>query len=151
VSETTGFGLSLRAAHPTRDTEELSRALGLKPGRSWRAGDPRQTPAGQVLGGTHKESYCYYDLATETGDEIQAAIRRANARLSPHMGVLRDWTRSGGRLTYYLSVWVRERAGDELPHDVILQMSELGVGLTLEYVPIHARRRSRGRPGISHR
>ena len=51
------FMMSLRIRHPKIDPVEITRVLGIEAQHTWRAGDARRNPAGDEMGGTHRETY----------------------------------------------------------------------------------------------
>src|ERR1041384_2896865 len=59
------FTMSLRIRHPRVDPMEVTRALGIAPQHTWRAGDPRRDPTGAVLDGSYRASYWMGRLMAE--------------------------------------------------------------------------------------
>ena len=55
------YSVTLRIWHPSIDPEEITRALGIEPKRAFKVGTRRETPKGNLLDGTHRESYWYAD------------------------------------------------------------------------------------------
>ncbi len=51
------YAMSLRVRHPSLDPALLTETLRLEPLHSWRAGEPRRSVSGAVLGGEHRDSY----------------------------------------------------------------------------------------------
>ncbi|MGH8323501.1 MAG: DUF4279 domain-containing protein [Steroidobacteraceae bacterium] len=51
------YSMSLRVRHPNVDPALLTQTLRLEPLHSWRAGEPRRSVTGAILGGEHRESY----------------------------------------------------------------------------------------------
>jgi hypothetical protein len=51
------YAMSLRVRHPNLDPALLTETLHLEPLHSWRAGEPRRSVSGEVLGGEHRDSY----------------------------------------------------------------------------------------------
>jgi len=51
------FIISLRILHPTIDPSTITQTLGIEPQHSWKAGDPRRSPAGGELEGVFRQSY----------------------------------------------------------------------------------------------
>ena len=50
------FRSSLRIWHPMADPGGITEATGLEPRRAWKAGEPRQTPAGEPLQRTYSRT-----------------------------------------------------------------------------------------------
>ena len=51
------YAVSLRVRHPTLDPARLTETLHIEPLHSWRAGEPRRSATGAILGGEHRETY----------------------------------------------------------------------------------------------
>ena len=83
------FAVSLRLRHPSIDPQEITDALGLVPSRSWRAGDHRTTPAGELLGGINDHTYWVARLPVSDGadaevDPLAATIEHGLSVLEQH-------------------------------------------------------------------
>ena len=65
--EGVSWTISLRVRHPSADPATLDEVLGLKPFRSWHAGDDRRSPRGVTLEGRYTDSYATYELAEGHG------------------------------------------------------------------------------------
>ena len=59
------FCVSLSITHPTIDPSDISKALGLKPTRTKKIGEPIVSIKGKILGGLNKESFWGLDLHPE--------------------------------------------------------------------------------------
>ena len=57
-----GYRISLRLRHPSMVPQAMTDALGLRPKHAWRAGEPRSTLEGRLLGGVRSESYWAVEL-----------------------------------------------------------------------------------------
>jgi len=51
------YAVSLRVRHPNLDPALLTKTLHLEPQHTWKAGEPRRSVTGAVLGGEHRDSY----------------------------------------------------------------------------------------------
>jgi Domain of unknown function (DUF4279) len=61
------FRISLRVRHPSIAPEKITEALGIEPKRSWKAGEPRQTPKGTALTGSNRDTYWTAECAADAG------------------------------------------------------------------------------------
>jgi hypothetical protein len=68
------FTISLCIRHPTIDPSRITRSLGIEPQHSWKAGEPRRSPAGDELEGLYHQSYWTGRLM----DEPQLSSERAS-------------------------------------------------------------------------
>lgn len=128
-----GFAISLQVRHPRLSTDNVSKALGLRPGRAWVAGEPRATPKGTPLTGVHRESYCYYRLAKGIGPgALETRLGAVTKKLAKHSALLRSWRRSGGTLLYYVIIHGEAAMGFSLSPDLLSDIGRLGVELGVE-------------------
>jgi hypothetical protein len=138
---TFGFSVALQVRYPRLSTEKVSKELGLRPGRVVMAGEPRATAGGTPLAGIHRESYCSCHLAKGTGSAaLEARLRNVTEKLGRHAVLLRSWRRSGGRLSYYLTVHGEAAMGFSLGPELLADIGRLGVELGVE--ALRARQRS---------
>lgn len=127
------FSISLQVSHPRLATDEWRKALRLRPGRSWIAGEPRATPTGRPLSGVYKESYCYFDLKDGVGaDEFDRALRSTTRRIARHANLARRWRRDGGTLVYYATISGKDEMGFELDPSLLVEIGRLGIVLGIE-------------------
>ncbi len=59
------YAVSLRVRHPTLDLSVLTDKLRLEPAHTWKAGEPRRSQTGALLGGNHRDSYWSAALPAE--------------------------------------------------------------------------------------
>ena len=138
-----GFIISLQVRHPHLSTEGMSRALRLRPWRSWVAGEPRSAPNGRELRGNWKDSYCTYAVGEGTGEVAMVQrLHAVNQRLLRRKALLRKWQRSGGSLSYYVTVHGRNAMGMVFGPELMSEMARLGIEFGLE--ALSARQRPRG-------
>lgn len=129
--------LSLRLSHPSMDPRAMTDALGLRPSRTWRAGEARSTPKGEPLDGTNRDSY--WVARIEGGNwpptSLAAAIGGALDRLSDHRAFLRRVRSEGGSVEVFIGWFFDGLGGDVLPHDLLARAGDLGLDLSFDVYP----------------
>lgn len=135
------FHISLRVSHPSLATDEWPKALRLRAGRSWVAGEPRATPTGRQLSGVYRQSYCYFDLKDGVGaDEFGRALRSATQRIARHANLARRWRRHRGTLEYYVTISGKDDMGLEIDPILLVEIGRLGIVLGIEAFATRQRR-----------
>jgi hypothetical protein len=129
------FEITLLIRHPDLDPDLVTSALGLQPHRSWKAGEPRVTPKGRPLPGSHTAS-CWNHVFRFTGkagfsDEIGLILDR----LMAHKSLLHKINRTGGKTELYVKLPGDQNLGDELSWKTLRRFSDLRVNLSLETFP----------------
>jgi uncharacterized protein DUF4279 len=111
-------------------------ALGLRPAVLWKAGDPRRTPKGNVIGGRRTGSYCSIEVGTSRRELLVDQIRAALALLKPHRRMLRKLSSTGGRISLFVGWFCDGHTGESLDWQILNEMTELRIALDLNiYVP----------------
>jgi hypothetical protein len=100
-SDSQSFQLSLRIRHPSMDPAEISRALGIEPEHSFRAGAPRTSGSEIARAFGHKETYWLGVL------KPTAEVKRTSFFGDPQWQTLyKQFARLRGSLTWALSLTV---------------------------------------------
>jgi len=97
--------LSLQFRHPERDLTAICDELGLAPKFTWKAGDQRRTPRGNLLEGIRPSSYCSIDLGPTRRVSLARQIETTLGLLQPHRRMLRRFSSSGGGISLFISVY----------------------------------------------
>ncbi len=83
----------------------------------------------------------FYRLAKGIGpDALEARLGAITRKLAKHSAVLRSWRRSGGTLSYYLTVHGEAAMGFSLSPELLSDIGRLGIELGVE--ALRARQRS---------
>jgi hypothetical protein len=83
------IGVGLFIVHPTMTPLEISEALGLESAFSHRAGDPRKTPKGILIGGHYPDTRWRHSIRHELGDQhFVDKMTMLIERLVPHKAFL---------------------------------------------------------------
>jgi len=127
--------LSIRFRHPSKDLSFLSEELGLNCNRCWKAGSPRQTPKGDPLPGTYKDSYWYSRIEISRSDNLGIQTLRAIEILERSKATAIDIKSTGGAIEIYLQLPGAENNGGEIKSENLKRLSDLGVDLLIEVFP----------------
>jgi hypothetical protein len=134
------FTMSLRIRHPRVDPAQVTRALGIEPQHTWRAGDPRRDPAGAALDGCYRESYWMGRLMAEpqlASDQIGVAsvVMQVLGQLRRSFDFLETLKAEGGEAELLVSIFARENFRlDFLPESLSL-LGRIGLTLAMEVNP----------------
>lgn len=129
-------GLSLRLRHPdARDLDALLRRWSLDPTRSWRAGEARATPKGNLLGGIHRESYAATRLPLSDSSTLADALAAIMSTLAPLKPELAAFTDDGGKIELFVSWFFEANGGDTLDWRLLAALAECQIDLALDIYP----------------
>jgi hypothetical protein len=87
------------------------------------------------MNGTYSQSYCSFDLDAPQQEPLAALLRRAVEYLGKKRGLLRELTETGGRLVFWVGLYVTKATGDEVDASVLAECGNLGVGIALLVSP----------------
>lgn len=131
------FTISLRIRHPTVDPDRITKALGIEPQHTWKAGDPRRDPGGEELEGDYRESYWMGRLmdAPQLSSgrlSVESVLQRTLDQLRRSHEFLDDLNTDGGVAELQVSLYARENFRLELPADSLALLSRLRVSVVLD-------------------
>lgn len=129
------YALSFRVRHPTLKAIEIQDSLSLIPEVSHSVGERRRTPTGAALDGLYKETYCTFKKSKGPDSQLDSELERCNAALSKHKSFLSKIKDSGGRLEYFVGLFLDGNSGFSVTSDEMRQMQELGIDLSLDIYP----------------
>ena len=131
------YCVSLRVTHPDIDPNKITKALGIKPFRSWRAGEPRVSPKGTPLEGVSKESF----WAAHTHKEkrllseniyLEDYISQFNKRLQPYASFFEELVNSGGYIEYFVGWFSENNVGATFEPSLMKETSALNIAIGLD-------------------
>ncbi|MEJ0037714.1 MAG: DUF4279 domain-containing protein [Gammaproteobacteria bacterium] len=134
------FTMSLRVRHPQVEPAEVTRALGMEPQHSWRAGEQRRDAGGGALGGTYQESLwmcalmAHPELATDSVG-VESELLHAINTLRRSLDFLQSLRASGGVTELHISIFARQEFRLELPADSLVVLGQMGITMALEVNP----------------
>lgn len=148
------FRLALRVRHPSMDPAELSRAFGIEPEYSFRAGSVRPSRSGMTTASVRSESYWLGELPTteqplgpsflgapRIGERQLEAIRNnltwtlsliCIRVLKNHAELLRRIRSGGGEITLLVTLFGSEVGSFSLLPEASRVFGDLGVALEFE-------------------
>lgn len=134
------FTLSLSIRHPAAVPTDISRTLGIEPQHSWKAGDERRTPAGEVLEGTYRETFWMGRLTPEPQSasdrvSIESALLRTLAQLRKSFDFFADLSRGGGNAELQISILSRDDFRLEFMPESLALLGRLGLTISLSITP----------------
>lgn len=137
------FTMSLGVRHPDIDPAQITRALGLQPGHLWRKGDERLDHAGAVMGGNHRASYWFCEIAPRPkfpGERIglESELSRVLQMLRKAIVFMQDLHYGGGVTELFITIFSRGDFRVELLPEEAALLGRLGVGMTMEIKPYDA-------------
>ena len=137
------YRVSLRLTHPQADLRELGALVEEQAGHSggWRAGDPRVTPKGTVLGGVRNESYWTTRLTRDheprnsQDEDLETFLERQLDRLAPQAESLARFNQDGGRAMLFIGLFCTANSGLILSPALMAKAAALGIELGLDIYP----------------
>jgi hypothetical protein len=134
------FTVSLRVRHPTIDPSTITRALGVEPQHTWKAGDPRRDPAGGSLEGAYRESYWMGRLMDEpqlssTRLSVESVLLQTLAHLRRSQDFLEQLHTEGGVAELHVTLYARKDFRLELSAQSLALLGRLGLAVALDVHP----------------
>ena len=133
------FSISLRVSHPKMDLAILTTELRRKPSNSWRAGEPRRTPAGKPLDGVRRDNYWTARLvqkryASSRRSSLEAALATVVGRMHAHRALFRRIQRSGGVTELFIGLFGEGgfNYGSDWSAELVSDMAKLGLSVSLD-------------------
>jgi len=110
--------------------------VGLAPDVAHQVGDRKRNRAGLELGGVYAETYLVYRMPARSQHQIGELIEEGVAWVECKSERMRTFRATGGTVELYLTVEVAEHCGVELRSEVLSKVSDLGVRISLEMIPL---------------
>ena len=134
------YTIALRIWHPSIDPVDITAALRINPKHTNKAGLPRQTLKGTLLGGVYAESYWHadpFEYGEQQSGEVSAedALSELLDALTPHRDFLRELRNEGARVILQLTSHGNRNYAIELSPGLLGKCSDLGVSLAHDVYP----------------
>jgi hypothetical protein len=134
------FTMSLGVRHPDIDPAQITRELGLQPGHVWRKGEERLDQAGAIMGGSHRASYWFCEIAPRpkfSGERIgiESELARVLHMLRRSIAFMQDLHYGGGATELFVTIYARGDFRIELLPEESALLGRLGVAMTIEIKP----------------
>ena len=115
------------------DPEKITEALRIKPKRSWKAGEPRQTPRGTPLAGFNRDTYWMAGIAAGRWPSlINGAIYDVLKKLVPHRAFFHHLRAEGGEVELFIGWFFENQSGDVLTHQCLALAGDLQIDLSFD-------------------
>lgn len=130
------FRISLRVRHPSMDPGQISEALNTEPKRAWKFGTPRQTPKGNSLPGTYRETAWSVEVAVgRWPSNVNDAIGDVLNKLARYRAFLHRIREEGGAAELFVGWFLENQSGEVLSHQWLALAGDLQVDLTFDIYP----------------
>lgn len=127
------FDVELFIVHPTLDPAEITAALGLQARIEHRVGEPRKTPKGTPLPGSYQDTRWRHSVRYDVKDQWFAGrLTNLVDQLTAHKAFLANLRSTGGRASVIVQFLGDGYFGDEVPHETLAKLVELGLDLGIE-------------------
>src|SRR4051812_5291495 len=125
------IALSLGVRHPDIDPAQITRELGMQPGHVWRKGQERLDEAGTAMGGTHRSSYWFCEIAprpTFSGERtaVESELSRVLHMLRKSIVFLQGLHYSGGATELCVTIFAHGDFRIELLPEEAALLGRLG-------------------------
>ncbi len=130
-------GIDLFIVHPTFTSAAVTSGLTLEPNVTHDVGRPRATPRGAVLGGVQQDTRWRYSIErTLDGQRFSGLLDEFLDLLKSRRAFLRTVTSTGGTATLIVQFIDAGYWADEISHDALLKLVDLGLNLAVESYPV---------------
>jgi hypothetical protein len=127
--------ISLRLWHPTLSAAAIISEFDLKIRFSNSVNEHRKTPTGIPLDGVYKETYCCFQWKEKRLGRLDRDMISGCEYLEKHLVFLQEFLRTGGRLEFYVGIFLQGDSGFEIDNALFRRMQALGLGLSVEMYP----------------
>jgi hypothetical protein len=132
------YSMSLRVRHPSLDPALLTKTLHLEPLHSWRAGEPRRSVSGAMLGGEHRESYWSAPLPGQAvgaaAFALESFLAQQLTQLNRHRELMSRLQDEGGQISLLIEISRVENAVLTLSTGVSRKLADLNIELEFQFV-----------------
>ena len=130
-------GVDLLIVHPTFTSAAITSGLQLEPDVTHEVGQPRATPQGALLRGVQQDTRWRYSIQrTLDGQWFSGPVDELLNLLASRRGFLQTVNSTGGTATLIVQFLDPGYWADELSHDTLLKLVDLGLNLAVEIYPI---------------
>ena len=140
MSQRYEYCLDLRIHHPSLDPGDISRALRMRAGISWRVGEPRVSLRGEPLPGVRRETYWAKTLTpgwvkVPRSTLAEARVTSVLKRLRGQAAFLRRLRRTGGTAAVWVSSYSTTNYSFIFEPALIKSVHDLGCELIVDVYP----------------
>lgn len=135
MSNIVGYRILLLIKHPNIDPNLITSELNVEPDRTWRAGDLRETPAGNRLPGVRTETMWTYTFAYGNDRRFFVRVDELVDWLNKHQDFLLSVESGRGSTEIYVQLPGDANLGDAVSWKTLKKMTDLRVDLSIEVFP----------------
>jgi hypothetical protein len=132
------YSVSLRVRHPTLDLSVLTEKLRLEPAHSWKAGEPRRSQSGGLLGGQHRDSYWSAPLPAQmTGPNsmpLELFFSQQVLQLSRHREFLCKLQSDGGEISLLIELQPVANTSLTFSSAMARKLADLSIEVEFQFV-----------------
>jgi len=126
------FSISLRVWHPSKSSNLIITTIGLEAEARHSVGAQRRNPAGKILGGTYRNTYCSFPLLDKFPGKFTESLPEILRRLHSHGKFLKMVSLEGGRSELFVGIFTDASTGFSLDLGLISTMAELSLELSVD-------------------
>jgi hypothetical protein len=134
------YCVSLRVTHPSIDPNEISLQLGISPFRKWRAGEQRTSTKGEILTGTHNDSF--WGGYTHTQKHLDSEVKPLEQHLQDIVEQLnskRDYlqsiVQSGGYIECFIGIFSESNCSLSISQSIMSELAKSKIALGFDIYP----------------
>lgn len=126
------YSITFRVIHPQCRHAEIAEGMGMHLKSGHTAGEPRQSTAGGAVNSLHGETVAAFGLYDREDGYFVDGLRGALELIESRRSYLHGLVESGGRLLFYVGVFVDEHVGFKLDNSLLESLSSLRIELDVE-------------------
>jgi hypothetical protein len=134
------YKISLHFKHPSIDPKKITDAIGIKPKRTSKVGEPRKTPIGTPLPGLNSQTHWYGNI---TGNKVLQSekkdlcesLAKITGQLNPAKDFFQDFVSSGGEISLFIGLFCPQNSGIIIPWELSARFASLRIRLDFDYYP----------------
>jgi len=126
------FNISFHVQHQSLAALNIISEFDLTPRFFHSVGEARKTPKGTPLEGIYAETYCSFLLEKKVAGHLDEYLEHWRDYLEKHAEFLNGLLTSGGKLEFYVSIFLDGDKGFEIKNSQLKRIYALGLGLTVE-------------------
>ncbi len=132
------YAVSLRVRHPTLDLTVLAEELRLEPAHSWKAGEPRRSQSGALLGGNHRDSYWSAPLPAQmmgpSSMPLELFFSQQLVQLGRHREFLNQLQSDGGEVSLLVELAPTANASLTFSSASARKLADLNIEVEFQFV-----------------
>jgi Domain of unknown function (DUF4279) len=132
------YSMSLRVRHPNLDPALLTETLHVEPLHCWRAGDPRRSATGTMLGGEHRDSYWSAPLPGQAAGAgafpLEMFLAQQLVQLNRHREFLGRLQDESAQISLLIEIARVENAVLTLSTGVSRKLADLNIEVEFQFV-----------------